>query len=193
LALFRRIASVPVGGLALFGAVAPRLSSHPAPPGIGFVSHDRPPARLVRSPKLGLFDTISSSHGPACPSGGGKLGLFVRRACRDWAELGLFVQPARAGSRRQVAAGVPPNRVCLYKTLDIVPQTPRGAQVWLCFACLAEGNERTRNEHIAQPPSAGGRGSPPGAGRVPKRSLFAFGVPVLHAFRALFCLPNRKS
>jgi hypothetical protein len=36
----------------------------------------RRPPRL----ELGLFGAIGSSHGPACPSGGGKLGLFVRRA-----------------------------------------------------------------------------------------------------------------
>jgi hypothetical protein len=43
-----------------------------------------------------------------------------------------------------------------------------------------------REEHVAQSPSAGVRGSPPGAGRAPKRSLFAFGVPVLHAFLSPF-------
>ncbi len=42
------------------------------------------PGRLRPFPdaraQLGLFGAIGSSHGPVCPSGGGKLALFVRRA-----------------------------------------------------------------------------------------------------------------
>jgi hypothetical protein len=61
-------------------------------------------------------------------------------------ELGLFVQPAHACPRRQDAAGVPPNWLCLYETLDTVPQTPQFAQVWLCLftatPLLADGHAR---------------------------------------------------
>jgi hypothetical protein len=34
-------------------------------------------ASVPRFGQLGLFGAIGSSHGLACPSGGGKLGLFV--------------------------------------------------------------------------------------------------------------------
>jgi hypothetical protein len=60
-----------------------------------------------------LAQWAPATASPAHPAGANWVCLSGEPR-RDPAELGLFVQPARAGPRRQAAAGVPPNWVCLY-------------------------------------------------------------------------------
>jgi len=109
---------------------------------IGFVLHNpllgTPIPRSAQRRELGLFVQLApASSRPRLRN----LVCFALHTShlrlQTSPELGLFVQPARAGPRRQAAAGVPPNWVCLYKTLDIGPQMPEVARVWLCFARFA--------------------------------------------------------
>ena len=79
--------------LALFGATAltprvPHAPSHPAPPGIGFVSHVRSRRCRHSRPKLGSFRTFSLSRDPARLPGWPNWVCFARFPLqgtrRDW-------------------------------------------------------------------------------------------------------------
>ncbi len=52
--------------------------------------------------QLGLFGAIGSSHGPACPSGGGKLGLFVRRAPSRSGGIGFVYHRDTEGTENEL-------------------------------------------------------------------------------------------
>ena len=96
LALSVQLSPAPPGELALFGTIGVGLEWWND--GILEQWGSRSPPRL----ELGLFGTTGSSHDPACPLGGGKLGLFVRRALSRSGGIGFV---CTTGPRRPEAAG----------------------------------------------------------------------------------------